>query len=126
MKIGKILALSFMFLTVSIFAVGIPSKAIAEENEMVAQVKAKPVSPSRPQVDCRYVEGKDKDGNKIYTLEGKGCEEAVAKMEQVAQQDKTLKGTCCVCEMDRGLRVCRGQCCFGLLTKVGVPMAVSR
>lgn len=105
MKIVRILAISLMFLTVSIFAVGIPSKAIAEENEMVAQVKTKQVAPTK--VDCKYVEEKDKDGKIIIKLIGKDCDAAVANWEK-SQKGQNI---CCVCRKESGVWICRGDCC---------------
>ena len=100
MKIAKILALSFMFLTVSIFTWGIPTKAMAEENEMVAQVKTK-------KVDCKYVEEKGKDGKIIIKLIGKDCDEAVARWEKLHEGQKV----CCTCRREHGVWMCQGSCC---------------
>ena len=105
MKIVKILALSFMFLTVSIFTWGIPTKAMAEENEMVAQVKTKQVAPTK--VDCKYVEEKGKDGKIIIKLIGKDCDEAVAKWEKLHEGKKV----CCTCRREEGVWMCQGSCC---------------
>lgn len=105
MKIVKILVLSLMFLTVSIFAVGITSKAIAEENEMVAQVKTKQVAPTK--VDCKYVEEKGKDGKIIIKLIGKDCDVAVANWEKLHEGQKI----CCVCRKENEVWMCQGDCC---------------
>jgi len=105
MKIVKILALSFMFLTVSIFTWGIPTKAMAEENEMVAQARTKQVSPTK--VDCKYVEEKGKDGKVIIKLIGKDCDKAVANWEKQHAGQKV----CCVCRREHGVWMCQGDCC---------------
>lgn len=95
MNIVKYLIIIFMFLAVTVFSWGVPTKATAAEQKILAQAKV-------TKIDCKYVAEKGKDGEMIYKLIGKDCDKIVQ-----AHQGKV----CCVCRREEGVWMCRGRCC---------------
>ena len=112
MKSLKVLLMGLVVLLASIYFSGVLVTAGAEnklnKQTTAGQLKAKP--------DCKMTEEKDKDGKIVYKLTGEGCD----KIADQVNSGQGTKRTCCVCEREYGVIVCRGSCCIA-----HVPQAFS-
>ena len=117
MKVSKILFVGLIFLVISIYWSGVPSKVWAEEKVLLAADVSKQPTPVKPKgPDCKVVEEKDKQGNIIVKLVGPDCEKVMK--DGLAKQ---IKGrACCECRREMGVYVCRGvgskPCCTEIFT----------
>lgn len=117
MKVSKILFMGLIFLVVSIYWSGVPTKGWAEEAVLLAADVSKPATPVKPiESGCKVVQEKDKQGNIIVKLIGPDCEKV--KKEGLAKQTKGK--LCCECKREFNIEVCRGvgskPCCTEIFT----------